>query len=232
MTEKSMLSSDLLPLLRSAPLFAGLSESVLAELAQHSHCKKVSKGAYFFFQTDPAEAAYVVQSGGVSIVLSSPDGRELVINEMHPGDCFGELGLLTGQPRSTGAVARGNCEVVVIPRRAFLAAVDAEPHLARRLLETTAQRLSLSSERESALAFLDAQTRLAKVLLELDQQEEENGYVTISQEELAQRTSLTRQTVASILGRWRRAGWLLTGRGRIIVLDRPKLQKLQPSSEE
>jgi CRP-like cAMP-binding protein len=58
------------------------------------------------------------------------------------------------------------------------------------------------------------------------QQYSEDGYVTISQAELAQRTGMTRQTVAKALGKWRRAGWLITGRGRIVVLDHHKLEQL------
>jgi CRP/FNR family cyclic AMP-dependent transcriptional regulator len=215
--------------LGSLPLFAGLSEARLAALAQESRFKRVPRGSYLFFQGDLADALYVVRSGSFAILLSSPDGRELVINEMHCGDCFGELGLLTGKLRSTSAMARGagSSEVLVIPRDAFLSVLDAEPLLSRRLLETMAQRLRNSSEREGALAFLDAQARLARVLLELDDQASERGYVTISQEELAQRTGLTRQTVAKALGRWRRRGWLITGRGHILLLNRPQLQHLE-----
>jgi CRP-like cAMP-binding protein len=50
--------------------------------------------------------------------------------------------------------------------------------------------------------------------------------VTISQEELARRIGATRQTTAKILGQWRRAGWIVTGRGRIVVLDRAALRKV------
>ena len=215
--------------LRRTPLLSQLPEPVLAELARTSHCKRVRKGTYLFFQADPAYAAYLVCSGSIAIVLISGDGRELVINEMRYGDCFGELGLLTGHPRSTAAVARapGDSEVLVIPRGAFLAILETEPSLSRRLLETMAQRLRASSEREGALAFLDAQARLARVLLGLDEQASERGYVTISQEELAQRTGLTRQTVAKALGRWRRRGWLITGRGHIMLLNRAQLQQLE-----
>ena len=84
-----------------------------------------------------------------------------------------------------------------------------------------------SSERESALAFLDAQARLARLLLQLEQEAPEKGYVTISQEELAQRTGQTRQTVAKALGRWRRAGWLITGRGHIMLLKRSAFAQLE-----
>jgi len=216
----------LIRFLRSVPLFADSKEKTLAELAKASWRKKIPKGNYLFLQSDPSEAAYIVRSGSIAIILSSNDGRELLINEMRPGDCFGEVGVLTGQPRSTGALARVNSEVVVIPGAAFMDAINSEQKLARRVLNTIAERLRASSERESALVFLDAQARLGRVLLQLDQQFSEEGYVTISQAELAQRTGMTRQTVAKALGKWRGAGWLITGRGRIVVLDHRKLEQL------
>jgi DNA-binding transcriptional regulator YhcF (GntR family) len=49
--------------------------------------------------------------------------------------------------------------------------------------------------------------------------------VTISQEDLAQRTGLARQTVAKTLGQWRRAGWLVTGRGKILLLNHAALRQ-------
>ena len=51
-----------------------------------------------------------------------------------------------------------------------------------------------------------------------------------SQEEVAQRTGLTRQTVARFLGEWRRNGWLLTGRGQIELLDRAALLGVEEQS--
>ena len=151
----------------------------------------------------------------------------MVINEMHSGDMFGELGILTKKSRSTSAVARSNSELFVIPSQAFLQIVDNEPQLARLILEITANRLQLSGKRESALAFLDAQARLARLLLELETEQKDKGYVTISQEELAHRTGLIRQTVAKALGRWRRTGWLITGRGHILILNRKSLESLE-----
>jgi CRP-like cAMP-binding protein len=135
----------------------------------------------------------------------------MAINEMLSGDFFGELGILTGKTRSTSAVAQKNSELLAFPDQAFLSILDSEPLFARRILDTVAQRLRNSSQLESALAFMDAQARLARILLILDELAVEKGYVTISQEELAQRTGLTRQTVAKTLGKWRRAGWVITG---------------------
>lgn len=225
MTTSPRTLSDIGRFLRTAPLFADLSEPALAALAQACRPRSVPKGCLLFNQCDPAEAAYVVRSGSIAIVLMACDGRQLVINEMRAGDCFGELALLTKRPRSTGAVARERSDVIVIPRDAFLAVLEAEPRVMRRILEAEALRLTSSSERESALAFLDAQARLARCLLRLARQASADGFVTISQEELAQRIGLTRQTVAKTLSQWRKAGWLITGRGKIVVLNRAALRQ-------
>jgi CRP-like cAMP-binding protein len=227
MKMRSNHTATTLKLLKSVDAFSTLSGSSLLLLARSSRFENFAKGEIIFFQSDPSESAYLVSKGKISIVLNSPDGREMVINEMRSGDLFGELGILTNKSRSTSAIAHSNCELLVFPRRIFLEIVDTEPQLARTLLELTANRLQVSGKRESALAFLDAQARLAGLLLELEEQEQDKGYVTISQEELAQRTGLIRQTVAKALGKWRRAGWLITGRGRILILNRKALESLE-----
>jgi CRP/FNR family transcriptional regulator, cyclic AMP receptor protein len=213
--------------LQGIALFSDLGETALQALARAGKFVSQKKGQAVFYQSDPSEKVYLLRAGLVSIVLESPDGREMVINEMQAGDIFGELGLLTRQPRSTSAIARVDSELLALPRQAFLGILETEPGLARRMLELTANRLRGSSERESALAFLDAQARLARLLLQMEQQAPDKGYVTISQEELAQRTGQTRQTVAKALGRWRRAGWLITGRGRIMLLRREAFAQLE-----
>jgi CRP/FNR family transcriptional regulator, cyclic AMP receptor protein len=209
------------------PLFSNLRDDSLLTLSRFGKISHFNKGEFIFFQSDPSDKFYIVQTGDISILLQSADGREMVINEIHSGDYFGELGLLTNKNRSTSAVARTDSKLLVFSGKAFLDIIDAEPLLARRVLESTANLLRNSSERESALAFLDAQARLARLLLQLDKQESEKGYVTISQGELAQRTGLTRQTVAKALGRWRRAGWLITGRGHILLLRQNKLSQIE-----
>jgi CRP-like cAMP-binding protein len=224
-------TAQILQFLCSLPLFEGVSQAGLATLARVSRLKRAPKGTIVFFQADPANAVYLVWRGTIAIQLENPDGRELVINEMALGDCFGELGVLTGEPHSTSAEAIVDSEVLLIPRSPFLAVLEQEPRLALRLLKITALRLQNSSKREEALAFHDAQQRLARLLLRLDALANDKGYLTLSQEELAQRTGLTRQTVATILGRWRRRGWLLTGRGHIVLLNQSELSLLCQNQE-
>jgi CRP-like cAMP-binding protein len=208
-----------------------VSDLALTRLETASRLRRLACGQMLFNQGDAADAFFLVCSGSIDLGLDSANGRELVINEMRPGDGFGELGLITGQQRSTSAVGRQESVVLVIPRREFLAVLADEPALARSLLRTTADRLGTSSERESALAFLNAPSRLARVLLQLDRKASAVGYVTISQEELGRRVGLARQTVAELLGKWRRSGWILTGRGRIVVLNRVALRRLAEEEE-
>src|SRR5687768_10571332 len=106
MSSKGKAISEVMGFLANIPLFSTLSESSLSLLAFVCRFKQVEKGEIIFFQYDPSESAYFVRTGNISIILNSPDGREMVINEMHNGDLFGELGILTKKSRSTSAIAR------------------------------------------------------------------------------------------------------------------------------
>jgi CRP-like cAMP-binding protein len=218
-------SSQLTSFLASVPAFSGIGERSISQLASSCYSRKLKKGELLFGQSEIADELYVVRTGIIAIFLSTLDGRELVINEMRPGDCFGELSLITNRPRSTGALAREASEIISIPRQSFMATLRDEPDLMRQVLETTARRLRMSSERESALAFLDCSARLSRVLLQFDDQTGGFGTVEITQEELALYVGQARQTVARKLGEWRRAGWVSTHRGRIQILDREALKK-------
>lgn len=218
-------SSTVRKLLAASPILRGVTAKGLAAFEAAARVKRLERGQMLFAQGDAADAFYLVASGVISLGLDSASGRELVINEMRAGDGFGELGLITGQPRSTGAIASEPSVLWSISRRDFMAVLESEPALLQNLLRETASRLSKSSEREGALAFQDAPSRLARVLLEMDRRAKDLGYVTCSQEDLGRRVGLARQTVAELLGRWRRNGWILTGRGKIVLLNRAALRR-------
>lgn len=213
-------STSPLSALKRAPLFTGIDDGELRTFAQACYLRRFAAGDVLYAQADESDAAYVVASGVVAIILTTADGRELIIGEFRAGECIGEVAVITGSRHSSSAVGREAGAVVVIPRAEFAARAQSDARVAPRLVGMLAARLRDGIERERALAFLDAPTRLARALLELDRVESARGYVTISQEELAQRIGATRQTTAKVLGLWRRRGWIVTGRGRIVVLDR------------
>lgn len=223
--------ASILQFLGSQTLYEGISQNSLVQLAKASRLKDVPQGGFIFLQGDPADHVYMVWRGVIALRLENADGREMMINEMGVGEIFGELAILTGEPRSTSAEALVDSEILIIPGPVFKMALEVEHSLALHLLEITARRLHDSSKREEALAFYDAQQRLARLLLILDSQAADKGYLTISQDELAARLGLARQTVAIILGRWRRNGWLLTGRGHVVLLNHHELMLLNPNQE-
>jgi CRP-like cAMP-binding protein len=231
MDNRPTATAAVLQFLNSQFLFEGISSASLISLAKGSCLQHIPKDVFIFFQSDSADAVYVVWRGVISIRLENPDGRELVINEMGVGDCFGELALLTGETRSASAQALVDSEVLMVPKLIFTRVLDQEPILSSRLLEITARRLQNSSKREEALAFYDAQQRLARQLLYLNQQASDKGYLTLLQDEIATHVGLSRQTVSSILGSWRRSGWVLTGRGHIVLLNLEELNQLAQSQE-
>lgn len=231
MTEPRLSTKEIAALLRRVPLFQDLDDAALNLFARVAQLQSLAAEQYLFYQDDPGDAAYVVRSGTIAIVITTGDGRELVINELGAGECLGELSLLTNAPRSASAVARTDSKVLRLPLIEFLQAMERQPKLMRHILQVTAQRLRASTERERALAFLDTPARLARLLLELDRAASDKGYIMLAQDELAQRVGAARQTTAKILGEWRRAGWILTGRGKIVVLNHTALRRLSNSSK-
>lgn len=225
MNNKQPGPAEIYELLHRVPLFSNLDKAALQVLVHVARAQKVEAQEYVFYQDDEGDAAYVVRSGKIAILLTIDDGRELVINELGTGECFGELALLTQAPRSASAVARTHSEVIRLPCAEFMQELERQPKLMRHVLQVTAERLRASTDRERALAFLDAPARLARVLLDLDRAAGDKGYITLSQDELAQHIGVARQTTAKILGQWRRSGWILTGRGKLVVLDHMALRR-------
>jgi len=218
--------------LAGTELFAGLSDRLVDVASQYGRVVDLDEGQILFTQAVQAHSFYVVWSGCISLFLSMPDGRELVINEMHPGDCFGELALLINQPRSAGAMARDPSTVVKFDRKTFTESIASEPELMRRLLEMTARRLSMSSDRESALAFLTSAGKIARALLMLQAESSHEGFVEATQAELGTYVGLARQTVARILGEWREDRIVETHRGWVEILDQEALVQLSQEYQE
>lgn len=108
----------------------------------------------------------------------------------------------------------------MIPGQAILQIVEKKPQFTLHMLVIMGNRLQMTGKRESALAFLDAQARLARLFLEHEEQKKGKGYVTILQDGLAHHTGLIRQIAAKALGKWRRSDWLIIGHGRILILNR------------
>lgn len=127
--------------LRSLPLFAGLSEENLALLARQVSTLQVAAGKVIFELGDPGDELFIVQSGRVQIYLPSADGPEEIVAELASGQWFGEMALITGEPRSAGARASEPTSLLCLARTDFQLLLAKVSELALTLSQELSRRL-------------------------------------------------------------------------------------------
>ena len=217
-------------LLERNGLFRGLPTATIERVAGLASRRTYKRDAAVFMRGDPGDALYGVATGRVRISASAPGGKEVFLNVMEPGDSFGEIALLDGQPRTATATTLATTELIIVQRQQFQALLQREPSLAVHLIELLCQRVRWTSEQFEDSSLLNAPARLAKRLLSLAGSQ--NGIkaaetpLRISQEETARFLGLSRQIVNKHLQTWKRRNWVRLGRGTVLVIDENALRKV------
>jgi CRP-like cAMP-binding protein len=106
--------------LRKHPYFADLEPDAFDQLCRYAKHTTLKRGATIASKGDPGTSLFAVISGTVKISVSSPDGRNAILNLIGPGEIFGEVAVLDGQSRSADVTANTNCELFIIDRRDFI----------------------------------------------------------------------------------------------------------------
>ncbi|MBK7827510.1 cyclic nucleotide-binding domain-containing protein [Nannocystis sp.] len=86
--------------LRSVALFEGLSGAQIAALAARAEVVQAPAGTVLVTVGELGSDLFVIDRGGVHITARGPDGEEVVLDQLDPGDVFGEIAALVGEPRS------------------------------------------------------------------------------------------------------------------------------------
>jgi small-conductance mechanosensitive channel/CRP-like cAMP-binding protein len=129
-------------LLRAQPLFADMETDQIQALAKSARHLRYGKREKIITQGDPGGSMYVLSSG-IAQVTVERDGRESDLGELVSGECFGEISLLTGKPRTASVTAKTDCDIVEIDKSAMRDLLKQYPRLADRLSETLSTRRSL-----------------------------------------------------------------------------------------
>lgn len=121
--------------LARVPLFGPLEPDELDALA--TLCARLSfgRGERVVQQGDPGSALYVVLSGTALVVVRAEDGAEREVARLSRGEFFGEMALLTGEPRSAGVVAVDDLHLLVIPKEALQEVLARRPALLQEMAE-------------------------------------------------------------------------------------------------
>jgi CRP-like cAMP-binding protein len=216
-------SPEIILALKQVPFFSGLSDRELTPLTAHCRQRQYRRNQLIFNQDDAGDTLYVVLSGRVRIVLPSPDGEDIVLAVFTSGDCFGELSLLDGNPRSASAIAQETCEVLTLGRSEFLEHLKGHFTVALQVLQTLAARIRRTNVLLGDFAFMDLSARLAKRLLELARTQGERLRpgdpisIQITQGELASLVGARRESVNKELHILAQRGLLTIRRGHILI---------------
>ena len=212
--------------LRGVPLFQELADEELERVAGATRARTYPRNSVILFEDDPGDALYVVAGGQVKVVLVGEDGREVILSVMGPGDFFGEMSLIDDEPRSAHVIAMEDAQLFVLRREDFQHALEEHPRIAIGLLRALSRRLRRADDQIGALVLLDVTGRVAKLLLELA--DEEDG-VTITRRlthhTLAQMVGSSRETVSRTMRDLVERGCIAVNRQSIVLADRGALAR-------
>ena len=116
------------------------ADATYADIGQALEWVTVRRGERLFAQGDPADSLYVIVHGLLRVVVSGEDG-EVVVNELGRGDTVGEMGLLSGEPRSAGVIAVRDSALCCFSKPAFDRLVEQHPAVMTRIAVQMVQRL-------------------------------------------------------------------------------------------
>lgn len=109
---------------------------------------QVKAGETIFHQGESGDALYLIDEGNIKIIANGREGadEQAPLAELGPGQSFGEMALLTGEPRTASAVAVNNSSLLKIDKVHFDELVDRSPRLRRAVEELNSQRLLYNVE--------------------------------------------------------------------------------------
>jgi small-conductance mechanosensitive channel/CRP-like cAMP-binding protein len=128
--------------LAAVDLFAALAPETRDELARRALRRIFDSGEAIVGEGEPGDSLLVIDRGRVRIAKG-----DLALATLGPGEFFGEMSLLTGEPRSASAVAETPTEVIVLDRAALAPLLERDPALAETLSRLLAARAASTEER-------------------------------------------------------------------------------------
>src|SRR5947207_10164372 len=95
--------------LQQSKLFEGLDREVILAATQAAHTRHVKNRGFFFHQGDPARVLYVLVEGRVKFTQVTPEGQQVLLRAIGPGETFGAVAALGDAFHPASAQAISNC---------------------------------------------------------------------------------------------------------------------------
>ena len=126
-------------ILRGEPLFGCLSDEQLNQLVSQARLNIFGRGEPVIEEGSPGDSMFVLLRGAANVLVSK-NGSTIRVATLGAGDCFGEMSLLTGEPRSATVRADGDCYVMEIGKPVMAEVLRDAPSCLEKLSELLAQR--------------------------------------------------------------------------------------------
>lgn len=187
------------------PIFSGLDERTVAAMAKVSSSLEFDANDIIYSEGDPASGIYIVLSGKVKLVVSSAEGKSLILRILGPGQVFGLSSAFLGRPEETSAETLERTEVGVIRRADLVPLMERYGDLAMRLArELSMEYAALCDEMATLGLQRSAMSRLARMIAGwAEGMQVDRGQVQIdcphTHEVMAQMIGTSRETVTRLL---------------------------------
>lgn len=216
--------------LNQYPLFENLSDEEREQLRAMAKLKKIPRHASIYEEGMPSHEMYFLLEGIVKIGTHSDDGREAIKFILHPMAMFGEMGLMGQSERMEHArTMNEDTYCLVVNVSDFKLLMQQNFLLSQQMLERIGKRLMRVEQRLESLIFQDARTRIVEFLKENAlQRGRQVGFEMLfkhclTQQDIANITGTSRQTVTSVLNELKKENLIHFNRRTILIRDMKKL---------
>lgn len=210
--------------LTETEIFSPLSPDEKSWLMHNTTMITCEPGRVLYSPGDPGEVVFILKRGKVDLYHLTNDGRKLVIATLGPHTIFGEMGLIGQRMYGCFAEAVEDCLLCILSRSDMKSLARRNPDVGLLMLAEMERRLQDREAELEAIAFHALPVRLAALLLrEADDLGTVVGY---SHQDLAERLGTHRETISSILGKFRGQGLISIQARHICVLNADRLQAI------
>ena len=215
------------------PLFEGLPQSQLSDLASIAIEKTYKRGAVIFSEGDPGDGFYVVKEGRIKIFKLSSEGKEQILHIFGSGEPFGEAPVFEGRRFQAHAETLMDTVCIFFPRNSFTELISKNPSLAMNMLGILSRRLRRFAALVEDLSLKEVPGRLAAYLLYLSKIESDSVELSLdmAKGQLAGMLGTIPETLSRILGKMVKQGYLEVVGPKIRIIELQGLQELADGSK-
>lgn len=191
-------------LLSQTDLFRGMEAEALARLGVQCAPRELAPGEHLFLEGATGASFFLLLEGTVRLYKTGPDGQEISVRLVRPGEIFAEVILFENPGYPVNAVAVGASRVCVIPREVFLAMLD-ERAFRNRFIANLMRKQRYLAERIRYLTTFDVEERFFRFLLERYGRRAEYA-IDLSKKDISSAIGTIPETLSRLVQRLKQAG--------------------------